>query len=323
MVGPLQEKAKPGIDQKKVLSAIQVGRGTFALKFAYFTTSTAPLMDKFIKQHGNVYELGGELMLQALRDQHAMAMHTTCYEKSTKVMGLKASSAFWNPRYYDPLRRTLTKQLLFTSEQKLREEVQALVWLAVATGRSLILPNLLGNDKTIHTIAQFGNRTLWPGFRIANIEGDVKVTVLEPAYYWRLHQDYSTSAAPVPAAKVVYFAKGEGLGQVRDKLQQLKDYYRIILHPKPTRNRLRKKNAAMDVERTLLDWADHSIGDFGRDGYEALLAKYRPLPSLEEALEGLEEEDRSQADIVLQGVRNCRDIFGPPKGNSTCFQICE
>ena len=81
----LQEKAKPGIDQKKVLSAIQVGRGTFALKFAYFTTDTAPLMDKFIKQHGNVYELGGELMLSALKDQRAVAMHTTCYEKSTKV----------------------------------------------------------------------------------------------------------------------------------------------------------------------------------------------------------------------------------------------
>jgi hypothetical protein len=68
-----------------VLNAIQVGRGTFALKFAYFTTSTAPLMDKFIKERGNAYEVGGEFMLQALQQQYAMAMHTTCYEKSTKV----------------------------------------------------------------------------------------------------------------------------------------------------------------------------------------------------------------------------------------------
>ena len=55
------------------------------MKFAYFTTSTAPLMDKFIKERGNAYEVGGEFMLQALQQQYAMAMHTTCYEKSTKV----------------------------------------------------------------------------------------------------------------------------------------------------------------------------------------------------------------------------------------------
>ena len=32
-----EEKAKPGIDQKKVLGAMQVARGTLGMKFAYFT----------------------------------------------------------------------------------------------------------------------------------------------------------------------------------------------------------------------------------------------------------------------------------------------
>lgn len=59
-------------------------------------------------------------------------------------MGLKAANAFWNPRYYDPLRRTITKQLLYIDSQSLLDEVRSLVWLAIVTERSLILPNILG-----------------------------------------------------------------------------------------------------------------------------------------------------------------------------------
>mmetsp|Transcript_32033 Transcript_32033/g.46173 ORF Transcript_32033/g.46173 Transcript_32033/m.46173 type:complete len:730 (+) Transcript_32033:13-2202(+) len=318
-----EEKAKPGIDQKKVLSAIQVGRGTFALKFAYFTTDTAPLMDKFIKQHGNVYELGGELMLRALQDQRAMAMHTTCYEKSTKVMGLKASSVFWNPRYYDPLRRTLTKQLLFTTDAALQREVQALIWLALATQRSLILPNLLGDESSIRTIAQYNNRTLWPGFRIASVANDVKVSILEPAYYWRMSQHYSSPSHPVPAPDVVYFAKGESLERIKETLMRLQDVTRIVLHPKPSRNRLRKaENNLEELNLQIASWADDSIGDFGSEPFDTLLSRYRPLPSLDK-VQSSEGGDSQLAKTVLTGVRNCYGIFGPPRGNSTCFQICE
>lgn len=328
----VKEKAKPGIDQKKVLNAIQIGRGTFALKFAYFTTSTAPLLDKFIKQHGNLYELGGELMLQALRAQKALAMHTTCYEKSTKVMGLKASSAFWNPRYYDSHRRTITKQLLFADEDQLREEVRSLVWLAMVTGRSLIIPNVLGDETKIHTIAPYqGNRTLWPGFRVANIASAVRVSVLEPQYYWRLEKDYSD---PVPAPQVVYFTKGESLVSIRKKLGDLGDIPRIVLHAKPPRSRLRKgknrgregasEGAQEDILNKLKAWADDSVGDFGDESFAELFAAYRSLPPLEKALSRLElAEEREMAQIVSKGVRTCYGVFGPSKGNSTCFQICE
>jgi hypothetical protein len=38
-------------------------------------------------------------------------------------MGLKYTNAFWNPRYYDHLRPTLTKQLLFVDNKQLQDEV--------------------------------------------------------------------------------------------------------------------------------------------------------------------------------------------------------
>lgn len=79
-----------------------------------------------------------------LQEQKSIAMHTTCYEHSTKVMGLKATNAFWNPEYYNPLRRTITKQLLFVNEAQLLDEVRSLVWLAIRTNRALVLPNILG-----------------------------------------------------------------------------------------------------------------------------------------------------------------------------------
>ena len=39
-------------------------------------------------------------------------------------MGLKYTNSFWNPRYYDHLRPTLTKQILYISGQQLVDEVR-------------------------------------------------------------------------------------------------------------------------------------------------------------------------------------------------------
>lgn len=47
-----------------------------------------------------------------------VAMHTTCYEHVTKVLGLKATNSFWHPKYYDPLRPTITKQILFINDNQ-------------------------------------------------------------------------------------------------------------------------------------------------------------------------------------------------------------
>lgn len=69
--------------------------------------------------HCTLYAL---MTLQAayelLAEGRTLAAHMTCYGHSTKVLSLKATNAFWNPLYYDPLRPTLTKQIVFISEQQ-------------------------------------------------------------------------------------------------------------------------------------------------------------------------------------------------------------
>jgi hypothetical protein len=124
---------------------MRIGRGTFALKYAYFNNDTAPLLDKLVMNYGTKMELGGSLLTNFLKKKKkSLAIHTTCYEKNTKVMGLKAASVFWNPKYYDANRRTITKQLLFVDANQLLDEIRSMIWLAVVLNRSFILPNILG-----------------------------------------------------------------------------------------------------------------------------------------------------------------------------------
>ena len=46
---------------------------------------------------------------------NAVAVHATCYEKSSKLLGLKAVNAFWNSEYYNPTKRTLIKVIFSLS----------------------------------------------------------------------------------------------------------------------------------------------------------------------------------------------------------------
>lgn len=124
-------------------------------------------------------------------------------------MGLKATSAFWNPRYYDQLRPTITKQLLYLSEKQLFDEVKALIWLAKETHRDLILPNVLGSEK-MPTLGKYLNQSLWPGFRVVSVQSELKVNILEPSYYWRIWRDYD----PVPLPHIVRFSSAQDLSEV-------------------------------------------------------------------------------------------------------------
>eukprot|EP01032_Pedospumella_encystans_P024341 gene24341-27535_t len=137
-------KHNPGKDQNKVVYAMRVSRGRHGLKWEYLPKQSTVLLDKIYKfEHITTYELGGEAADRVLRDKGADAVHTTCYEQKSKVMGLKAANAFWNPIYYDPHRRTLTKQLVYLSDAQLRWEVRTLLYLGMVSNRSVIIPNIL------------------------------------------------------------------------------------------------------------------------------------------------------------------------------------
>lgn len=77
--------ANSGKDQNWVLDAMRYGRGEFGLRYAYFSNSTAILMDKMVGLYSKAIELGGAASAELLENLHSIAMHATCYEQSTKV----------------------------------------------------------------------------------------------------------------------------------------------------------------------------------------------------------------------------------------------
>lgn len=230
-------------------------------------------------------------------------------------MGLKAANAFWNPRYYDPLTPTITKQLLYISDEQLLDEVRSLVWLAITTERSLILPNILGDEKN-GVFESYKGQVMWPGFRVTLFKrskgrNDLKVQVLEPAYYWRMNRDYGA----MPEAKVVFFDPADhNLVHIRDKVNAFTDP-RVVLHPINPKSSM---PAAVLAEEVKV-WANDSVGVF-KEPFSTLKRTYQRVPSVKDIrnVKGIELVQE-----VLQGMRNCNNIFGKPMGTRTCFQVCD
>jgi hypothetical protein len=319
------EKSQPGKDQNHVLEAMRIGRGTFGLKYAYFSNFTAPLMDKMILHHGTRMELGGEIMENFTLTHKSLAIHTTCYEKATKVLGLKAANAFWNPKYYDSLRPTLVKPLIYFNQQQLIDEIRSLLWLALTTKRSLIVPNILGptTDLLTKRIGLYKNQILWPGFRVVFFKKNLKINILEPSFYWRIQRDYDE----IPLPNIVFYRKHDDLLSLQKKiLTENQKFSRIILSSDSFLSSALFPSTFSDREewlkKELLDWAADSVGLF-KHPFEQYSKSYLPLPSLK----GIRGDDNLEHMLsiqdVLNGVRLCAGVFDPPKGNRTCFQICK
>jgi hypothetical protein len=188
---------------------------------------------------GKTVELGGEAASSLLDPAGTVAMHTTCYEHVTKVLGLKATNAFWNPKYYDPRTPTITKQIIFINELQVLDEIRSLVWLAMASNSTLIIPNLLGSKEGSQYQHQqamdiYRDQLLWPAYRVAyfkRLEGQsvVKVKVAEPGFYWRIERDYSDPPDPV----IIFFDPKASLSEVKEKIDAVRmknGSSRIVLH---------------------------------------------------------------------------------------------
>ena len=61
------------------------------LHWAYFKTDSAVLLDKLYKFEDKTFELGGIAAFDIFKDRETIAVHTTCYEQKSKVMGLKVT----------------------------------------------------------------------------------------------------------------------------------------------------------------------------------------------------------------------------------------
>ena len=251
----------------------------------------------------NTVELGGEAASGVLDPSGTVAMHTTCYEHVTKVLGLKATNAFWNPKYYDPRSLTITKQIIFIDEKQLLDEIRSLVWLALHTGSTLIIPNILGSPEGTpfqHKRAMdfFRGQSLWPAYRVAffkRLKGQaaVKVNIAEPAFYWRINRDYDDPPEPT----ILFFNPKKNLEIVRKSIEEKRKNggaERIVLHSviaypssisrskvlssqKETRVLGAYRNVNQDNEVTRIRvavWANDSVGTYSESFTNELRRSY-------------------------------------------------
>jgi hypothetical protein len=271
----------------------------------------------------------------------AVAAHATCYEKDTKMMALKAVNAFWNPYYYDPNRRTLTKQLIYVSEIQLRDEIRSLVYLAKVSNRSLIIPNVLGKDD-MSTVGLYKEMfALWPGFRVVHLDsfnkhGDERfdsstfgVSILEPSFYWRIQRDYASNTPPptivsfdsstCPKSKDVGVFIPCKVTEIESKLldAEVDKAARVVLNFYDRRS----EGDTPSHLKYLATWASASVGIF--DSYEALSEKYHPVPSLSHGSHKFEVTNVRLRDSVINSVRPCAKIFHRIHGNRSCFDKCK
>ena len=317
-------KHNPGKDQNKVVNAMRRSSYELGLKWSYFKVHNAVLLDKIYKFESTIFEIGGNAADGMFSKKGTIAAHTTCYEQKTKVMGLKAANAFWNPNYYDPNRRTLTKRLLYSTNGNLQEEIHSLLYLAAITNRTLIIPNILAHESIANTrnIIKYEGKVLWPGFRVVYFrqKTNLKVDIAEPAFYWRVKRDYSDD---VPDPYIIPFGKKASF-QIIEKLllsDKVQNQSRVVIDISPT---YRGEDTNKNDPRILdtIKWAQDSVGLYKTFDEES--KKYLEIPSIyHRYIDQRYYKDYLLVNKIKKETRLCDRIFMQMKGNRSCFDKCD
>lgn len=331
---------------------MRYAQNNYRLKWNFFPAGSAILLDMMYKYHDPRYELGGAAAhailtmggtnssdRDGLKKRHIMsaktkdvgsssnhdqvfAVHTTCYEQKSKVQGLKAANAFWNPFYYDATRRTITKPLLFITEEQLRHEIRTLLYLAYVTNRSVILPNILGNEARL-TLDTYHHRALWPSFRALFIRKGVNIDIpiLEPAYYYRVQRDYISGSEEdlIPRPVVVALDAAHNTANSVVKLEQLLQSPFYHMQPRLVLSIASEENVSSWYHDKSMQWAMDSVGEY--QSYEEELASYGSLPKLNNERKVL--QGAVKAEQLIQETRLCDDMMVFDRGNRSCFDKCD
>lgn len=299
---------------------MQSARAQKQLTWAYFDSNTTVLLDKLYKFEDSRVELGGSIAEDILSYRGAVAVHTTCYEQKTKMMGLKAANAFWNPLYYNPQKRTLTKRLLYLSETQLRNEIRALLYLALVTNRSLIIPNLQGHED-MDTVQHVNDKfAFWPGFRLLHLNknNDLAFDALEPAFYWRVSRDYVTDKSRIPRPKIVTIPPSQSISDVEKLLAEYDNYPRVVLDSSSS---LLESSQQADRIKMLEDWAEDSASVANSFSEEQHV--YEPLSALPSRTSFYRVRNPKLSRGILDSTRTCQKIFHRIYGNRSCFDKCD
>ena len=344
----LENKVKVATDQNAIKNAITHAVWRWNFNFSYFSvgfdlaTKPRPVKDEKVllldyvslkTPTGISFELGGELSKDIIGN--AIAVHATCHERSTKLLALKASNAFWNSLYYNPLRRTITKPLMFLSKQQLRMELISLQYLAIMTNRSLILPNILiGVGSNIkgelkkelcenhnvpycfevinsHDILEkqdqshaafFQGEYYWPSWRTMIDFGD---TPLEPSYYFKIQNDFKMEVPEPYVHRIDVNLNHVSLNQMLNDISQVTEE-RLVLDLYDSKLGKEFRGGPVDI----YSWASSSISAWNKREEVVNKWTYLPLPPHHS-----DKNDMHSIDI-------CNSFLKYVKGNRSCFSKC-
>lgn len=234
----------------------------------------------------------------------------------------QASNAYWNPYYYDPTRKTLVKPLIFISESQVLSELRSLLYLALATNRSLIIPNLLGKPQSFFQ-ESYNGMNLWPWFRLLYLKKtfiNQNIQILEPGFYWRLEKDYySNQTEAIPSPTIIPFASDINVREMEDILLSplYKDKPRIVIGLQS--NGIEALREPISVNSTHLSiWSQDSVGKYR--SYPEEYRDYGILPNIKKEIN--EIKYRNLAERILQETRLCDNFFQFNRGNRSCFDKC-
>ena len=171
------------------------------------------------------------------------------------------------------------------------------------------------------------------------------VTIVEPAYYWRIRRDYSVD---IPRPTVLSFIKSATLPEIESYLLSagIVDIPRIVLHmDKNDGNRRRRKRedtkgdtGGSDINSNeydynflsehlhnvtlnrLVSWAEDSVGSYKKFSHE--FPEYVTIPKLYFDAKRNKEKNLLR-DVIIDDIRPCDRILRAMRGNRSCFDKCQ
>lgn len=209
--------------------------------------------------------------------------------------------------------------------------MRSLLYLAIATNRSVIIPNILGNEL-LGDVQLFAGNALWPGFRVAFFKKTFThpVQILEPAFYWRVRRDYAQGYYEMSNATVVslHSVKPYSINAVERLLlsEELHHIPRIVLYAAHNQGD-NNMDTAPDIETLLrvLQWSEDSVGMYP-ESYDTETRRYGKLPQLGGPYSGANTSALSMPEVaqdIINDVRLCNQLLNPNMGNRSCFDKCK
>jgi hypothetical protein len=229
--------------------------------------------------------------------------------------------------------------------------------LGYVTNRSVIIPNILSAQKEMHNPLDFyQDHSLWPWFRIMYYKKSLvlpqPLSIIEPAYYWRIERDYFTEKGNlIPKPVMLTFSnslnkrnynRGKGqklkqltIGDIEKKLfsSSIQNTPRVALNILPFI--YEDTQEISKITGKVYNWAMDPVGKFAT--YEEELKEYELLPRVNfNGNSNPFNEDRSISnpnyclncvapDIarqIVQETRLCDILFRFDNGNRSCFNKC-